>query len=133
MNEHPFCVLCTLGLFGIGSSICHACEYRFDLIIEWFMKLSVVREAAHILRVLESGHDFWSQELLFICSITVENGQFQQPWSNEAKANCGPRLLKNEDPSEQLGSTEVSGKSRGNLNCVVEGRYFIYQLNSLDY
>lgn len=97
MNEHPFHVLCTLGLFGVRSSICHACEYCFDLIIEWFMKLSVEREASHILRVLEQGHDFCSQELLFTCSITVVNGQFQQPWSNEGKANCEPRLLENED------------------------------------
>lgn len=35
--------------------------------------------------------------------------------------------------SKQLISTEVSGKSRGNLKCVVEGRYFIDQLNFLDH
>lgn len=61
------------------------------------MKLSVVREAAHILRVLEQGHDFCSQEWLFIRSIAVENGQFRQSWSSEGKANYGPRLLTNED------------------------------------
>lgn len=96
MNEHPFCVFCTLGPLDFESSLCHAWEHCFGLIIEWLMKLSVLSELAHILRVLEQGHDVCGWELFFICLITMVNGRFQHPWSNKGKANCGLTLPRNE-------------------------------------
>lgn len=50
-------MLYTLGLLDFESSICLAWEHCFDLIIEWLMKLPVLSESGHILRVLEKGHD----------------------------------------------------------------------------
>ena len=71
MNEHPFCVFCTLGPLDFENSPCHAWEHCFGLIIEWLMKLSVLSESAHILRVLEQGHDVCGWELAENCSSYV--------------------------------------------------------------
>lgn len=113
-----------------GGNICHAWEYCFDLIIELLTKLSVLS--------MPTSSGFWSKAM-----PSVAKNWSSYAWSQWWMDNfCSHDLIRARKPwtptinklrpwsPHQL--PEVPGKNKGNLEWVVKGRCFDYQLKPLD-